>query len=79
MTNGGNLLERWEHQTILHVSWETCRQAKKQQLDPSMENLIGSRSRKDYKGLSAVTVCLTYILSTSWEMPGWMSYKLESR
>ena len=24
-------------------------------------------------------VCLVYMLSTSWEMPGWISYKLESR
>ena len=24
-------------------------------------------------------VCLTYTLSTSWEMLGWISYKLESR
>ena len=30
------------------VSWETCMQVKKQQLEPCMEQLIGSRSRKEY-------------------------------
>ena len=31
MTNCGKLLERWEYQIILLVSWETCMQVKKQQ------------------------------------------------
>ena len=30
----GKLLKRWEYQTILPVSWETCVQVKKQQLEP---------------------------------------------
>ena len=34
MTNCRNLLERWEYQTILPVSWETCMQVKRQQLEP---------------------------------------------
>ena len=46
MTNCGKLLERWKYQTILPVSWETCMQVNKQQLEPYMEQLIGSRSRK---------------------------------
>ena len=76
----GLLLERWEYQTILPVSWETCMQVKEQQLEPRMEQLIGSRSRKEYdRAVCCHPVCLTYMLSTSWEMPGWMSYKLESR
>ena len=29
-------------------------------------------------GLCAATVCLTRLLSKSWEMLGWMSYRLES-
>ena len=73
-------LERWEYQTSSPLSWETCMQVKKQQLEPSMEQLIGSRSRKDYdRAVSCHLVCLTYMLSISWEMPGWMNYKLESR
>ena len=36
--------------------------------------------RKQYnRAVCCHPVCLTYMLSTSWEMPGWMSYKLESR
>ena len=30
-------LKRWEYQTTLPVSWETCRQAKKQQLAPDVK------------------------------------------
>ena len=46
--NYGKLLKRWEYQTILTVSWETCMWVKKQQLEPCMEQLMGSRSRKEY-------------------------------
>ena len=53
---------------------------KKQQLEPCMEQLIGSRSRKEWdSAVCCHPVCLTYTLSTSWEMLGWISYKLESR
>ena len=80
MTNYGNILEWCEYQTILSVSWETCMWVKKQQLEPCMEQLIGSRSRKEYdRAVCHHPVCLTYMLSTSWEMLGWMSYKPESR
>ena len=41
-------LKRWEYQTTLPVSWETCRQAKKQQLEPCMQQLTGSGLRKEY-------------------------------
>ena len=62
MTNCGKLLEKWEYQTILPVSWETCMQVKKQ----CMKQMIGSRLRKEYA--SAVcyhSVCLIYMLSKS--------------
>ena len=37
------------------------------------QKLIGSRLRKEYKRVvSCHPVYLTYMLSTSWEMPGWM-------
>ena len=32
-TNHGKFLNRWEYQTTLPTSWETCMQVKKQQLD----------------------------------------------
>ena len=41
--NCGKLLWRWEYQTTLPVSWEICMWVKKQQLEPCMEQLIGSR------------------------------------
>ena len=45
-----------------------------------LEQLIGSRLRKEYNRVVCChPVCLTYMLSTSWEMPGWMSYKLGLR
>ena len=71
---------RWEYQTILPVPWQACMWIKKQQLEPSTEQLFGSRTRKvDNRAVCCHPVCLTYMLSTSWEMPGWMSYRLESR
>ena len=81
ITNCGKLLKRWEYKTILSVSWETCMWVKMQQLELCMEQLTGSGLRKEYN--KAVVYChpvyLTYTQSTSWEMPGWVSYKLESR
>ena len=72
--------KRLEYQTILPVSWETYMRVKRQQLEPCMEQLIGSRLRKEYdRAVCCQPVCLIYMLSISWEMLGWMSYKLESR
>ena len=72
--------QRWEYQTILPVSWEICMLGKKQQLEPCMEQLTGSELRKEYnKATYWHPVYLIYMQSTSWEMLGWMSYKLESR
>ena len=36
-----------EIQAILPTSWETCTQVKKQQLDPDMEQLTGSKLGKE--------------------------------
>ena len=33
------ILKRWEYQTTLSASWETCMQVKKQQLKLAMEQL----------------------------------------
>ena len=73
------LKERWEYQTTLPDSWETCIQAKKQQLEPDMEQGTGSKLGKEYvKAVYCHPAYLTYVQSTSWEVPGWMKYKLES-
>ena len=47
-TNCGKFFKRWEHQIILHASWETCMQVKKQQLELDVEQLIGSKLGKEY-------------------------------
>ena len=76
----GKHLERWEYQTILAVSWKTCMQVKKQQLEQDMEQWIGSKLRKEYvKAIYCQTAYLTYMQSTSCEMLGQMTHKLESR
>ena len=73
-------MQRWEYQTILPVSRETCMRVNKQKLEPCVEQLTGSGLRKEYnKAVCCYPVYLTYMLNTSWEMLGWMSYKLESR
>ena len=35
--------KRWEYQTTLPASWETCMEVKKQQLEPDMEQRTGSK------------------------------------
>ena len=55
-------------------------QARKQQLELDMEQQTGSKSRKEYiKAVYGHLAYLTYMQNTSWEMPGWMKHKLESR
>ena len=54
-------------------------QAKKQQLELDMEKQTGSKYEKEYfKVVYCHPAYLTYIQSTSCEMPGWMQHKLES-
>ena len=54
-------------------------QVKKQQLEPDMELWIDSKLGKEYaKAVYRHAVYLTYMESTSCEMPGW-NHKLESR
>ena len=55
-------------------------QIKKQQLELDMKQLTGSKSGNEY--INAVychPAYLTYMQSTSCEMPGWMKHKVESR
>ena len=53
---------------------------KKQQLEPDMEQQTGSKLEKEYvKAVYCHPAYLTSIQSTSYEMPGWMKHKLESR
>ena len=53
---------------------------KKQHLEPDMKKWTGSKLGKEY--ITAVychPAYLTYMQSTSYEMPDWMKHKLESR
>ena len=54
-------------------------QVEKQQLELDMEQQTGSKLRKEY--ITAVfchPAYLTFMQSTSCEMPGWMKHKLKS-
>ena len=55
-------------------------QVKKQQLELDMEQQTGSKTGKEYiKAVYCHPAYLTYMQSTSCEMPGWINHKLESR
>ena len=44
-TNCGKFFKRWEYQITLPVSWETCMQVKKQQLELNKEQLVPNWER----------------------------------
>ena len=55
-------------------------QVKKQQLELDMEQETDSKLGKEYvKAVYCHSVYLTYMQSTSCEMPGWMKHNLGSR
>ena len=55
-------------------------QIKKEQLELDTEQQTGSKLGKEYvKAVYRQPTYLTYMLSTSYKIPGWMKNKLESR
>ena len=55
-------------------------QIRKQQLELDMEQKTGSKLGKEHiKAVYCHPAYLTYMQSTSCEMPGWMKHKPESR
>ena len=79
-TNYGKFFKRLEYQTTLPASWEICRQVKREQLEPDMEQQTGSELGKEYiKAVYCHSVYLTYMQNTTWEMLGWKKPTLESR
>ena len=55
-------------------------QIKKQEIELDMEQQTGTKLGKEYvKTVYSHPAYLTYMQRTSWEMPGWMKHKLESR
>ena len=74
------ILKRWEYKTTWPAFWEICMQVKKQQLEPDMKQWTGSKLGKEYiKAIYYHPAYLTYMQSTSREMLGWMTHKLEWR
>jgi len=66
-----------DHLTCL---WESYMPVKKQQLELDMEQQTGSKLGKEYvKAVYCHLSYLTYMQSTSCEMPGWIKHKLEWR
>ena len=55
-------------------------QVKKQKLELDMEQLTGSKLKKEYNEAEYCHLAyVTSMQSTSYEMQGWMNHKLESR
>ena len=55
-------------------------QVKKKQLEPDMEQRTGSKLEKEnVKAVCCHPAYLPYMQSTSYEIPGWMKHKLDSR
>ena len=78
--NCGKFFKRSEYQTTLPASWEIYRQVKREQLKPDMEQQTGSKLGKEYiKAVCCHLAYLTYMQSTSCQMPDWMKNKLKSR
>ena len=79
-TNCGKFFKRWEYQTTLPISWETCMKIKKQQLEQDREQPTGSKLGEEYdKAVYHHPAYLTYMQGTSCEMPSCMKHELESR
>ena len=78
--NCEKFLKRWEYPTTFPASCETCVQDKKQQLVLDVEQQTGLKLGMEYiKAVYCHPAYLTYVQSTSCEMPGWTNHKLESR
>jgi len=77
--NCETFLKKWEYQTSLPASWETCVWVKKQNLEPDIEQSTGSKLGKEcIRDVYYHPTNLTYMQSTC-EMLGWMKYNLELR
>ena len=77
-TNCGKFLKRWKYQTILPVSWETCMQVKKQQLEPDMEQWTPTLG-KEYDRLYIVTLlcyCCCSVAQSSLTLCSFMDHSM---
>ena len=77
-TDCGKFFKRWEYQAILRASWKLY--ASQEATVRTVKQQTGSKLRKEYiKALYCLPAYLTYVQSTSCEIPGWMNHLLESR
>ena len=80
ITTNWKFLKRWEYQTTLPASWETCMHVKKQQWELDMWQWTDCKWGKAYvKAVYCQPAYLIYMHRTSCDIPGWMKHKLESR
>ena len=64
----------------METDFLVCMQVKEQQLELDMEQWTGSKlGKEDMKAVYCHPIYLTYMQSTSCEMPAWKKHKLESR
>ena len=68
----GRFFMRWEYQTTLPASWETCMQVKKQQLETYMEKQTGSKLVKEY--VKAVYCHCAYLPCRVHNMKCWAGW-----
>ena len=67
----GIFFKRWEYQTTLPASWDTCMQFKKQQSEPDMKQQTGSKlGKENIKAVYCHPAYLTYMPSTSMRNAG---------
>ena len=68
-TNCEKFLRKWKYQTTLSVSWEACREVRKQHLELDLEWWTGSKFGKENdKAVNCHPVYLTCVQNTSHEM-----------
>ena len=64
-TNCGKFLKRWEYQTTLPASCETCMQVQKQQLELDMEQQTSLKLGKEYVKAVMLSSCLFHLYAES--------------
>ena len=78
-TNCGNFWKRWEYwPPDLPLEKSVCRLGSNS-LNWTWSNRLVLNRKGSIKAIYCHPAYLTYMLSTSWEMLGWMKHKLESR
>ena len=73
--NCRKFVKRWEYQTTLPASCETCIQVKKQQLELDIEQQTDSKfGTENVKAVYCHPAYLTYTQSILCEMLGWIKH-----